>query len=173
MAKKIIYEEHPREYTILGASAISDEFVSERYRKFLGAGFSEMIAVVRNGQYYHIQQAGEWEKIGRAFLRRVNQGSVNLKRELAEFQKDMAGFRRFIRLNQEEYSLNTIKEFYSCYCKVSAMGCVGYSTVDYIDELILSRKKFYRAWAEKVRLLGEDIFKVAEIERRTADWPES
>ncbi len=164
MPKKIIYEEHPREYTVLGISVMGNEVSGRRYKKFLGAGFSEMISVIENGRYYYCQPVGEWEKIGRAFLRRVNKGKVNLSSELVKFRKDVSRFEKLLGKSEKNFYLQDIKDFFQYYSKLAAMTCVGYSTLDYIDELDRKKQARYQDWVEKVRLLSENVYKVGEIE---------
>jgi phosphoenolpyruvate synthase/pyruvate phosphate dikinase len=172
MPKEIIYEEHPREYTVLGISVMGNEVSGRGYKKFLGAGFSEMISVIENGRYYYIQPVGEWEKIGRAFLRRVNKGKVNLSAELAKFKKDIARFEKLLGKSEKTFSLEDIKDFFQYYSKLAAMACVGYSTLDYIDELDRDKRARYQNWVEKVRRIGENVYKVGEMEfvPRYASW---
>src|SRR5436309_2361741 len=109
------YERHLREYTVVGISSVMRQFVTNDFRLLSGAHLSEFLSVVRNGKYYHLQIAGERERLIKIFIKNTESGHINLEQELKQFKKLVSKFTKLVYLPPAKYNLATIKKFYWYY----------------------------------------------------------
>jgi len=80
MTKKTIiqYEVRLRNYTLLGVDAAINAFFSPAFKAFTGSMLKEIVIVVRDGTFYHLQRIGDRDRISMAFINsRVNTGKVD------------------------------------------------------------------------------------------------
>lgn len=164
MLRKInTYEVHPREYTILGMSAVFQGCTSQRFKAFFGANLSEIISVIKNGQFYHIQLQGEREQIARIFLQKINAGVFDFEKEYNLFQSALESFEYIISLNHNNYSLNTILDFYSFYRALIPYALLAFDTPDLVSVLDTDKREPYLEWVTNLRLRAERVYKDGEM----------
>ena len=160
--QKIKYEVHPREYTVIGISAAMQEFFTKDFIAFYGGTLHEMISVIKNGQYYHCELDGDRKRIDLLFLKRVNKNLIDLTKEYKIFDDLMVNYEKILKLPQNRYSLNTLKQFYHYYRSLLKYAYLGFDTIDYIDSLTVTKKEKYRSWVIKLRNRAENIYKGGE-----------
>ncbi|MEI6597308.1 MAG: PEP-utilizing enzyme [bacterium] len=160
MAKQIKYEIHPREYTIIGISAVMQEFFSKDFRNYYGTNLKEMVSLIKDGQYFHIQIEGDRERLDKSFLKLVNAGRYNYKKEYNDFLKLVNAYEK-LTFNKK-ISLNIILEFYSYYRKLIKYAYAAFDTPDFVDFLKPERRKEFMKYITKIRLRAEKIYKDGE-----------
>ncbi len=157
------YEKHQREYTVVGATACLGSIVSQGIKDFFGDSLSEIISVVKNGVYYHLQLDGERQKVARSFLQRVNRGEIDLEKEYNSFVKMVEEYEKFIDQDESVFSKEMILIFFKYYEDLMPVALAALDSVDVIDELDLTKQKDFMEWAKKVRTCEEVIYKDGEM----------
>lgn len=161
MAKQVTYEKHQREYTIIGSLVIMAAILGKPMFKFFGGKISEIISVVKNGIYYHLQVEGERQAMSRCFLRRLNKGQINLAKEYKWFVKKADEYEKFIikkNLAKEDYL--TLVNYY---VEMAPVALASFDPIDVIDELDKNKRKAYLNWCAKTRRREEVIYKNGEM----------
>jgi len=84
--KKIIYESHPREYTMVTGSKVSSVYCTKLWQEFNGMYLPEIILVIQDGQYvYYVQQDSLYD-ISKSFInKRLNKGKVKIEKLWRDF----------------------------------------------------------------------------------------
>lgn len=158
------YEQHIREYTILGIGRTFEWFTSVEMQKYMGKRMSEIIAVVRNGTFYHFEPTGERQIIAEAFLHKVAKGQVNFQKEFTVFAKNRKAWEKFIQQPEKSFSNNTLKQLFVYYNDMIGPAYAAVDTMDFIEALPKSKHKEFIAWVQKTRKLAEPVYKRSEME---------
>lgn len=164
MARKLKYIGYPREYTIVGISAVMQEFFTKNFIKFHGGTFYDAISVIKNGQYFRFQVKGDNDRLAKLFLKRVNQDRINLAKELSIFKKLITGYNKLINLPITEYYSEIIIDFYKYYRLLIKYANAAFETMDFIETLDKRKKNKYKNWVIKIRYSAESIYKSGENE---------
>lgn len=160
MAVKNCYEIHPREYTVIGISAAMQEFSSSNFRKYYGTNLKEMISIIKNGRYFHIQIEGDRERIDKSFLERINRGEYNYKQEYNNLLKLVVAYEKII--TSKIITIDVILEFYAYYKDLLKYSYTGFDTPDFVDYLRPEKRREFMKYVTKVRLRAEKIYKDGE-----------
>ncbi len=152
----------PRDYTIVGISAVFDQLVSKGSQIKFGRSFKEIVSVLKNGQYYHGESPEDRVLVSKAFLKRVNTGQIDLYVWYRSFEKTLKDYEKLLKLPVSKYRLETIKEFYEYYRKLINVAYVAMETLDVISTLQKTKRRMFKTWVTKARLRGEKIYKDGE-----------
>ena len=158
--EKIRYEVHPREYTIVGISAAMQEFFSGDFRKYYGTNLKEMVSLIKDGQYFHIQIEGDRERLDKSFLKRINMGKYNYKKEYDDFLKLVNAYKKLT--HNKKITVDIILEFYGYYRKLLKYAYAAFDTADFVDFLKPKKRNEFMKHITKVRLRAEKIYKDGE-----------
>ncbi len=163
MVKKVIYEAHPRDYTIVGISEVARHYCTSGWKEFNGQLLDEFINVIENGKYiYYVEEDG-LNKISQAFIRyRLNKNKVDLLGMWKRFDKMVDDYFSLIKLPYSKYSKYMLLDFYDYYIKLLGPAYTGAYALEYIDEVKPSIKKQFTGIAKKFRDKGELIYKDGE-----------
>ncbi len=164
MAKKLKYIGFPREYTMVGISAVMQEFFTKNFIKFYGGTLHDAISVIKDGQYFRFQVKGDNERLAKLFLERVNQGKINLAKEFLIFKKLVTGYNKLINLPTEQYYPEIIIDFYKYYRRLIKYANAAFETMDFIEALAKRKRNKYKNWVIKIRHGAESIYKSGENE---------
>ncbi len=157
------YEVHVKEYTLVGVSSVFQKFVSKRFHGSLySAHLSEVILVVKDGRFYHAEIEGERGKLATSFLKKINSGRVNLKREYQNFRSTLKAYLLFLNQPSRDYKLDTIKELYRFYNALIGIAFAAADALDFAEVLDKSKRRGFEKWAFKVRKEAEWIYKRGE-----------
>ena len=158
----IPYEKHLREYTVLGVTAALDGWFTKEFIDFFGLTLTEIISVIENGIYYHLQREGEREKLAKSFLKRFDEGKIDTELEYEYFDKEVAKYTKLINIPTQGFTLNTLIEFYKYYRSLMKMAAAALDTADFIDVLSPTKQTIFFDWITKVRKRAEPIYKTGE-----------
>lgn len=166
------YERHQREYTILGITSVIDAMVGNTLQNTYNTTLAEMISVVKDGVYWHFGVPSDRERASRVWLRRVGQNEFDLEQEYKQFDKQVSEFEKILYCPEGEFSLKTFLNFFNYYQNLFPIAYAGMDSADFIDELPKESREWYVAWATKVRLRGEVIYKDGEMKflPRYTEW---
>ena len=162
-SKKIIYEIHPREYSVVGISSAMQEFLTADIKEYYGATLKEIILVVKDGQFYHIQIDGDRQRIDRSFLKKVENNKIDLEKENAEFLELIRQYEKLINQPERNYSLDTILNFYKYYRLLIRIVYTTFDTPDLVHLLSEEKRKPYFDWVTKIRLRSKSVYKDGEM----------
>ncbi len=161
--KKTIYEAHPRDYTMVGISAVSQYYCTKEWKEFSGRGFSEFISVIQDGKYAYYTEKDFLLDIARSFVKtRLNKNKVDLDQLWNRFDFMVDNYSSLINLPDSKYSKYMLLDFYDYYEKLLGAAYMGAYAVEYIDEVKPSLRKKFSMIAEKIRRKGELIYKEGE-----------
>ena len=107
-----MYEKHQRDYTVVGSGIVMASMLGEKVSGFFGGGLSEIISVVKNGIFYHLQLEGNRQEMSRCFLRRLNNNEIDLEKEYVEFDKMVAEYEKLISKPDQELLLEDILKLF-------------------------------------------------------------
>lgn len=157
-----LYDRYFREYTVVGISAAFASFFSRSFDRLYGRTFEEIIAVVKNGRFYHFQIRGDRERLSRSFLRQVNAERADLAALGQILARYLPSYQRLATLPTRRYKLQTLQQFYRFYRMFLPVAYAGMDTIDFLSELDPSRRSSYRRWVVSVRKRAEAIYKIGE-----------
>lgn len=157
------YERHQREYTILGITSVIDAMVGKTLQSVYGTTLADLISVVKDGTYWHFQLTGDRERVSRAFLKKVAANNFNLEEEYKRFDQEVAEFEKILYAPETDFNLKTFLDFFNYYQSLFPIAYAGMDSADFADELQVTSQESYVAWATKVRLRGEVIYKDGEM----------
>src|SRR3989338_1626295 len=159
----ITYEKHRREYTIVGATAIFQFMVEREFNSFVGKPFQEIISVVKDGVYYHLQQEGDRAAVCRAFLQRVNCGELDLDAEYVQFDKLVSEYEKLLVTPTKKFTKEIILTLFEYYKKLINIAYVCFDAIEVIDELNENKREWFTQWSMKTRRREEVIYKNGEM----------
>ncbi|MFH0852792.1 MAG: PEP-utilizing enzyme [bacterium] len=163
--KKIIYQTYPRDYSIVGATAISDEYVSKKYGRFNGQMLPEVISVIKNGRYIYIIRTDSLYDICRTFIRKkLNTNKVNLPRLWKQFDSQVKEYFSLLDTPVTQYSKEMILDVYDYYKKMIPVAYLATYVLDCLDEVEPAKRKSFSKWIKRARKRAELIYKQGESE---------
>ncbi len=162
MTKK--YDTHRREYTILGITAVIEAMVSDITHKVYQGTFPELFSLVVDGVYYHSLPVTGREQASRLVVKSFQEKSIDLSAMYEIFDAEVTKYEQLIDLPEEQFSLQTILDFFSFYKELFPTAYVGMDPIDFTDTLSPQEKEEFFDWATKIRHRGEVIYKRGEME---------
>lgn len=162
-SEKTTYEIHPREYAIVGISSAMQEAVTNEFKKYCGDTLKEVILIVKEGQFYHIQIEGDRHRIDKLFLKKAENNEINFVKDSAEFLKLVKQYEKLISQPEKKYSLDTILNFYKYYRLLIKFVYITFDTADLVNFLSEKKREPYLEWVTKLRLRSERVYKDGEM----------
>jgi phosphohistidine swiveling domain-containing protein len=157
-----IEEMHPRDYSILGCTALFEKFVTIEAKNFFGRSYREIISVVKSGRYYYGEAVGDKTAIAKAFLRRVNRNEIDLEKTYKDFDRKASEYEKFILQPSKNLQIDSIKKLAYYYRYLIDVTYVAFSTLDEVETLQPRRRKSFEKWVTKSRLRAERLYKDGE-----------
>ncbi len=157
------YEKHRREYTVVGATCFFHCMMEKEFISFVGRPLQEILSVVKDGIYYHLQREGDRAAVCRAFLRRVNRGGLDLEKEYVRFDALVSEYEKLLALPVEQFTKSTILQLFDYYKKLINIAYVCFDAVEVIDELDEDKRDWFMQWSVKTRRREEVIYKNGEM----------
>ncbi|KKW41609.1 MAG: Phosphoenolpyruvate synthase [Candidatus Magasanikbacteria bacterium GW2011_GWA2_56_11] len=157
------YERHPREYTFLGFTSVVEALVGDVLRAAYGGAFSELISIMKDGVFYHLQAVGDRERVSRLFLEKVKNDQVDLEGLYRDFDPRVKKYEELIYQEVGSFSFETFTLFYRWYQELFPVAFTGMDSADFVDALLPEQRPGYIDWATKVRRRGELIYKDGEM----------
>ena len=158
------YDTHQREYTIIGITAVIEAMVSDIMVKVYEGTFPELISVVRDGVYYHSLPETGREQASRLVVQSFKDGKINFQQVYNIFESEIQKYEQLIDQTEEQFSLQTILQFFSFYQDLFTTAYIGMDPIDFIDHLSAPQQEEFTEWATKIRHCGEAIYKRGEME---------
>ncbi len=156
------YEKHQREYTILGSGVVMASILGKKMFEFFGGELSEIISIVKNGVYYHLQVESERQDMSRHFMQRLNRNEIDLEKEYIQFDKMVSEYEEFIFKPSEEFLLEDILTLFKFYEDLAPVALASFDPIDVLEELDKDKRDNFLQWSQKTRRREEVIYKNGE-----------
>ncbi len=158
-----MYDKHKREYTAIGVTAAFEAVVGKGVHKFFGGTVSEILSVIKNGEFWHFQIVGERENTAKKFLKRIELRKVNFEKERKKFYNLVDTYLKFINQPESKFSKKTILQLYHFYKGLMPTALAALDAVDVIDELPENKREKFLEWAKQIRIKEEPVYKNGEM----------
>lgn len=155
---------HQREYTMLGVSAAIQAFYSEDFKSFIGTRLKEIVALIKNGDYYHAQILGDRQRSTKTFVRKVNQEGLPYAQTYRQLSRWVSEYNRLIRKPPRSYTVEMILDVYRYYRNLMPAAYAVMGAADYIHILDTRKQKPFLEWVKKTRRRLETVYKEGEEE---------
>ncbi len=163
MSKKITYEKHPREYSVVGSTALFSYLQQKEFFNFYGGILSEVLSVVKDGTYFHYQIEGERDKIAKKFIKRIDDEEIDLDKAYYDFDRQVARHEFFLKKTEKDFSKETVLELFANYKILANVSLAAIDPINVIDELEKNKAAKFKKWAQKARKREENVYKDGEM----------
>ena len=162
MTKKLEYEVHEREYSILDASSAMQAFFSEEFKRLAGTTLKEISEVIKDRTYYHIQIEQDRERVTRSFVRKIRTTSFNWNGEYTKFSRIVAKYEKLISLPVSRYRKKIILRLFKLNREFIPIAYVVMGGADFVHLVGKKKSKPFIKWVTKTRKRAETVFKDGE-----------
>jgi len=154
-----------REYTLLGISGVFKTIMSKQFKDFFGGKtLSGILAVIRNGEFYHFQIEREVKELAESYLKHIVAGQVDLNAQYIEFEKKVIELEKIYKTTEENLTEDIITRFFKIYSELIKYVYASAYSLDEITILEPKDQEQVRAHIEKMRIRGENIYKFGEMD---------
>ncbi len=151
--RKLTYEKHQRDYTILNASVIAKELLSERFEKDTNYSMKPFYALVENGVFYHFLPIIAYKGIPEAYFRKNT--LEDFKRFIEKNNQELLECEEFFK-QEHESPMEAIEKLHEYMSHLFAIVMVSAYAPEYLENLERETKKLCIKTRERYENIHRD-----------------